>query len=144
MTPSSLFELGNSLALFSWIFLSIFSHKKWATKLVFSLSIMLLAITYAYLIGSNLGGMDMESFSTLASVKALFTSDIGVAAGWMHYLAFDLMVGLYIIHNSQQYGINRFLIIPALLLTFMFGPVGLLIYLIIRTIVTKKWAFYND
>lgn len=144
MTPSFLFETGNSLALLSWILLLIFSHKKWATQIVFSFSILLLSITYAYLIGQGLGGMDMESFSTLANVKALFTSDMAVAAGWMHYLAFDLMVGLYIVSNARKNGVNRFIIIPALLLTFMFGPVGLLVYLLIRTIAVKKWAFYDD
>lgn len=142
MNPSTLFELGNSLAFFSWILLVIFSNKQWASKAVFSISIMILALVYAYLIGMSMGNMDMESFNSLAGVKAMFTSDMAVAAGWLHYLAFDLMVGLYIIYNSQKHGINRFLIIPALLLTFMFGPVGLVVYLLIRTVVLKKWAFY--
>lgn len=144
MTPSSLFELGNALAFFSWLILFIFSPKTWATKLVFSFSVVLIAIAYAFMIIPSLGSMDMESFSTLANVKAMFSSDQAVAAGWLHYLAFDLMVGLYIIRNAQLHHINRFVIIPALLLTFMMGPIGLLTYLLIRTVIVKKWAFYDS
>jgi len=68
----------------------------------------------------------------------MFTSDEAVVTGWVHYLVFDLLVGHWILKQSQKENINHFLIIPCLLLCFMFGPVGYLLYFIIKTAKTKK------
>ena len=48
------------------------------------------------------------------------------------------MVGLYIVNNAEKNGINRFVIIPSLLFTFMMGPFGLLLYVIIKSIAIRK------
>ena len=59
--------------------------------------------------------------------------------GWIHYLAFDLMVGWFIVNDAQKHEINRFLTIPCLLLSFMLGPTGLLLYLILRLMLRKQY-----
>ncbi len=79
-----------------------------------------------------------NDFGSLAGVTKLFSVSDMVLIGWIHYLCFDLMVGLYIVNNAEKNGINRFLIIPSLLFTFMMGPFGLLLYLITRGIVVRK------
>ena len=55
----------------------------------------------------------------------LINSDprIGLAA-WLHYLAFDLLIGTWIASEAQRIGMKHLLIVPALILCFMFGPVG--------------------
>jgi phage shock protein PspC (stress-responsive transcriptional regulator) len=68
----------------------------------------------------------------------LFQNDIGVLAGWAHYLAFDLFIGAWMTSNAQRLGLTHWKIIPCLFLTFMFGPVGLLTYFIVRAAMTKK------
>ena len=68
----------------------------------------------------------------------LFTSPRAVLAGWVHYLAFDLMVGWFIVSNAAKHGLNRYLLIPCLLLTFIFGPMGLLLYLAVRAVALRK------
>lgn len=80
----------------------------------------------------------MESFSTLANVKALFQNDNAVAMGWIHYLAFDLFVGAYIVRKSQALQISRWLYTIPLPFTFMFGPVGYLLFFIIKTVKTQS------
>ena len=74
---------------------------------------------------------------------SLFTNPALVTAGWVHYLAFDLMTGIWIKRNSLKYGIPHLLVIPCLLLTFMLGPVGLLLYLLIRSLKTKHYFAEN-
>jgi hypothetical protein len=64
-------------------------------------------------------------------------------AGWVHYLAFDLMTGLFIKRNALKHGISHWLLIPCLFLTFMFGPIGLLLYFLIRLIITKQYFADN-
>ncbi|HYJ37307.1 MAG TPA: abscisic acid-deficient protein Aba4 family protein, partial [Chitinophagaceae bacterium] len=79
----------------------------------------------------------------LPGVMELFTQPGIVVAGWVHYLAFDLMIGIFIRRNAIKHRINHWLIVPSLLFTFMLGPIGLLLYLIIRTITTKQYFAEN-
>ena len=54
-------------------------------------------------------------------------------AGWLHYLAFDLLIGIDIARRSDRLGLSRLLQAPLLLTTFMFGPLGYLLMLAIET-----------
>jgi len=76
-------------------------------------------------------------------VMELFQNKTIVTAGWVHYLAFDLMTGAWIKKNSLKYNITHWLIIPCLFLTFMLGPIGLLLYLIIRLFYTRRYFSEN-
>jgi len=53
-------------------------------------------------------------------------------AGWVHYLAFDLFIGSWEVRDANRHGIPPWAIIPSLILTFLFGPMGLLLYFLIR------------
>ena len=73
-------------------------------------------------------------FGTLAEVKALFRVDALLLAGWIHYLAFDLFVGAWIVRDSQTHDLRHLLVIPCLFFTLMAGPFGLLLYLGLRAV----------
>lgn len=100
--------------------------------------IVLYSVVYTYLILKDIGDFRADSFSSLANVKALFQNDNALAAGWFHYLAFDLFVGAYIVRKSISLGISRWLYTLALPFTFMFGPIGYLIFFIIKSLKTKS------
>jgi len=139
MNADQLFSISNSIALLSWIYLIIFPYKKWTSRILTGVVITLLGILYAWTISGTMSPGDFESFNSLKGIMKLFSNEKAVLAGWIHYLAFDLMVGLYIVHNAGRLGINRWLIIPCLLFTFMLGPFGLLLYFALRAIITKKY-----
>jgi heme A synthase len=144
MSPDSIFQLCSTIAMLGWLLLIILSPFWFDTdKLLIGIIITLFAIIYAWLIFQSLQPGDFEKFGTLDGVMSLFTSKIAVTAGWVHYLAFDLMVGIWIKKNSMKHGINHWIIIPCLLLTFMMGPAGLLLYLIIRLIKTNQFFAEN-
>jgi heme A synthase len=144
MTPDSIFSICNTIALVGWLILIIVSPFWVETdKLLIGIIITLFAIVYAWCISQSFNAGDIEKFSTLDGVMSLFTNKMAVTAGWVHYLAFDLMTGIWIKKNSLKYGIKHWLIIPCLLFTFMLGPVGLLLYFIIRTIITKQYFAAN-
>ncbi|HEU6452531.1 MAG TPA: ABA4-like family protein, partial [Gemmatimonadaceae bacterium] len=67
-----------------------------------------------------------------------FENPWALLAGWVHYLAFDLFVGGWEVRDAQRRGIPHLLVVPALVLTFLFGPGGLLLYLAIRSLVRRK------
>lgn len=145
MTPDSVFLLCNSIAMIGWIILIALPMWHSSDKFIIGVIVALFAVIYTYYIVTNLSAIDMKSFSSLKGVTALFTNPLAVLIGWVHYLAFDLMVGIWIKRNSLKYGISHWLIIPCLLLTFMFGPIGLLLYLLIRFVKTQNYfsANYN-
>ncbi len=138
MSKELLFQLSNTLSLLTWLVLLIAPYWKWTGRIVIGGAVTLLCVLYACLVLDFLGGFDPGSFGSLAGVMELFTSPRAVLAGWVHYLAFDLMVGWFIVTNAAKHGMNRYLLIPCLLLTFIFGPMGLLLYLAVRAVALRK------
>ncbi len=88
---------------------------------------LLIAIVYSVLIIRHFPGAE-GGFGSINAVRTLFQSDPLLVAGWIHYLAFDLFVGGWIVRDAQARGIAHWLVLPFLPLTFLFGPMGLLAY----------------
>ncbi len=75
------------------------------------------------------GGAD---FTSIEGVQAIFATRAGTTIGWTHYLAFDLFVGLWIARDGDAKNIGRLIQAPVLLATFLAGPLGLLVWLLLR------------
>jgi len=138
MSPETLFSITNSLALIGWVLL-IFSLRWEMDAYIIGLVITLLGLMYMVLVFSHFSPGSMKSFSTLAGVKSLFNDPWVILAGWVHYLAFDLVTGLFIKNNSQKLGIPYGWILPCFFFTFMLGPCGLILYFLIRLFYTRKY-----
>lgn len=143
MTPDAIFQVTNTLALISWILLLIFPFKPLTTKLLIGISVSLLALTYAVLVFQVLKPGDFQQFNSLEGISSLMSVPGAALVGWIHYLAFDLLAGLFIVNNAAKHGIKHLVLIPCLIGTFMLGPAGLLLYLIIRWAYTKQWFVEN-
>jgi len=143
MTPSAIFQICNTIALIGWIILIFMPFWLQSDKFIIGIIVILFCIVYAWLVFSNFRFNDFQKFNTLDGVMQLFTQPAIVVAGWVHYLAFDLMTGIFIKRNAIKHGISHWLLIPCLFFTFMLGPIGLLLYLLIRLIVTKQYFADN-
>lgn len=144
MSAETLFAICNTLVLPGWLLLVILPRWKWTTKVITSVIMpFLFALVYLYLVlvyfGHSEGG-----FASLASVTELFQNPYILLAGWLHYLAFDLFVGSWEVRDAQRLGISHWLVIPCLALTFMFGPIGLGLYFIIRWIFKRELTIKDD
>ena len=93
---------------------------------------------YLGLFGLNLIGAD-GGFGSLAELARLFENPYLLLAGWVHFLAFDLFVGAWEVRDARRVGIAHLLVVPCLVLTFMAGPVGLLLYLGLRVAWKRQW-----
>lgn len=71
-------------------------------------------------------------FGSLDEVAQLFQTRELLLAGWLHYLAFDLFVGAWIVRRGRADGVPFWLVLPCLPLTFLFGPAGYLAFVAIR------------
>jgi hypothetical protein len=135
LTPDFLFSLANPLALLGWALLVLAPRWRLTKTLVLSGAWPLgLALAYAALITTHyLGGHGAEGgFGSLAQVAALFRDPWALLAGWVHYLCFDLFTGAWEVRDAQRRGVPHWALVPALGLTFLFGPVGLLVYFGVR------------
>jgi hypothetical protein len=143
MSPSSIFQICNTIAMLGWIVLIAMPFWLRSDHFIIGIIVTLFCIVYAWLIFSNFHFDDFRKFNTVEGVMQLFTQRQVVVAGWIHYLAFDLMTGLFIRHNALKHGISHWLLIPCFFFTFMLGPIGLLLYLLIRFMVTKQYFADN-
>ncbi|MGH1338064.1 MAG: ABA4-like family protein [Aureispira sp.] len=128
MEPSMIFSLASSFVLIGWVMLLFLPNWKYSLSLVATTVVVVLSLVYAYLLLPTLMSFDPNSFSSLENVKSLFQDDRALTAGWVHYLAFDLLTGIYIVEKSKTLGIPRWQYTICLPFTFMFGPIGFLLF----------------
>ncbi|MFN3908992.1 MAG: ABA4-like family protein [Flavobacterium sp.] len=137
-TPDVLFQFANTFVLIGWIFLLFLPTWKFSVSIARFFVVVPLSMLYAFLVVQSFGNFDPNMFSTLAGVKSLFGQDLGVLVGWIHYLAFDLFVGTYIVKKAQSMQMPRFLYTICLPFTFMFGPLGLLLFYVFWWFISMK------
>ena len=142
MDASQVFSFANGLVLPAWAIL-IFAPK-WRigrdvlAGMVFPLALSLL---YSVLFLMHLGSApEGASFGSLAGVKAFMSVDWLLLVAWVHFLAFDLFVGAWEVRDAQRVGVHHLIVVPCLLFTFMAGPGGLALYLLVRGLWKKRWS----
>jgi hypothetical protein len=135
------FQFTNTLALAAWIALVLFPGKKLVSGWLCAMVVPgLLAFGYAAVIGCKLAtdGLPVADVTTLAGLREVFGDDWVFAAAWTHYLVFDMVVGAWIARNSMKLGMPWLLRTVALLLTFLAGPVGFLVYILARWFLRRE------
>lgn len=131
MSLEAVFSVASMLATVGWLLLALaprrFEWPVWVARLV----ALALAFGYVALMASFFTRAE-GGFGSLADVAALFQEPGLLLAGWVHYLAFDLLVGSWEREESIRIGLGPLILIPSLFLTFMFGPAGWLCFLGLR------------
>ena len=132
MTPDSLFSLAGALALPGWLLL-ILAPRHWRVSRLLPLLVIpgLLGLLYAALILRHFGVAE-GGFGTLADVRRLFGNDWLLLAGWVHYLAFDLVAGAVAAARMDRVAIGRIVQAPILVCIFLFGPLGFVLALLVE------------
>ncbi len=138
MDPHFLFAFTGPLAIIGWLALLLSPLRPVVAQWVAGLLVPgLLSVAYTALVLVNWADAP-GGFDSLANVMLLFTVPEIALAGWLHYLAFDLFVGAWEVRTARREGIAHVLVIPCLLLTFLFGPAGLVAFLIVR--MSLRWT----
>ena len=135
----TIFSIANLSAMLAWVALIFGPRREIMFTILREGAVGLLCLFYAVLLIYLMAvapqqGSDESDFTTIEGVRAIFATDIGLTLGWVHYLAFDLFVGLWVARNADEIALSRIVQAPILLATFLFGPFGLLIHLIVRRI----------
>ena len=140
MTPEQVFHIANVFALIGWLVLVFLpSHTAAVEGIARTLVPALLSIAYAVIIiPALLGGGGMGSLGSFEGVAAILNQPWLLIAGWLHYLAFDLLVGSWEVTTARSEGIPHYAVLPCLLLTFILGPVGFIAFLIVRWLLGSR------
>ena len=107
--------------------LAALPRRRWVASLTGIAVPALFAVVYIAIIATNWGRTE-GGFSSLDAVARLFANRWMLLAGWLHYLAFDLLIGNLEVRDAREGGVPHLLIVPCLALTFLFGPAGWLLY----------------
>jgi hypothetical protein len=134
-----LFNLANLVSLPFWALMVFAPGWRWTQRVLESLwPIVALAALYAVLLvwafsqpNPALSPADLAN-PTLAVIAAGLGTPAGAAVGWVHFLAFDLFVGRWAYLDSRERNLTAWLASPALVFILMAGPLGLLLYLLVR------------
>jgi Domain of unknown function (DUF4281) len=132
MPAEQLFAICNFIVLPGWLLLVVAPRWQWTQRVAALALPLALAVVYLTLVVLHFrdsGG----GFGSLAQVSKLFENPYLLLAGWIHYLAFDLFTGSWLVRDAERLRITHAFVVPCLLLTFLFGPVGLLTWFMIRT-----------
>lgn len=92
---------------------------------------LVIGVLYVWKVVPHLPGL-LGEFDTLAHIGAALQRPGMLLAAWIHYLAFDFMVGRVMLADSQRRGISHLFVAPCLVLTFLLGPSGYLAYAGVR------------
>lgn len=136
LSQKRLFQLSSLVALGGWSILLVLPGWAMGPKVVLGVAVVLLCVLYGAglvqaLTSRGDRSMGKPGFFSLRGVLALFSNPKAVLAAWIHILAFDLLAGLYIQQQGALQGISHLWMVPCYLLTLMFGPLGLLLFLLV-------------
>jgi hypothetical protein len=133
MLYETIFNIFNSGILLFWMLLLFFPKQSITQKVIaYPWVPLVIAFGYIYFIGMTSGTFSSD-FTSLNGLTEMFqnANPQGVAAGWLHYLAFDFWVGCWMLKNSQEKGVKHLWMLVPMLFTFMLGPVGIIIYTLV-------------
>jgi Domain of unknown function (DUF4281) len=135
-----IFNFCQALALIGWLALVAAPLNRTLTIGGARGIVLVLAAAYLAQLLFNTVPVDGGSFSSIIGVTTLFSQPANVMLGWTHFLAFDLFIGSWIVEDAANENYPHWAVIPMLVATLMIGPVGLLIWFIVRSIHRMRLA----
>ena len=132
-----------------WIVLVVFPQSRISRVFITSVfPIFILSLIYSYLLYiSYLNSYDfLQNFKLylgLNEISNLFENQFFLILFWVHFLAMNLFCGGWIVNDSQMFGMNKFLVSIPLIITYLIGPIGMVIYWVIRVFYAKRIRLYD-
>ena len=134
------FNATNTVALIAWCALVLFPSRRLLTILCGCVVPTLLASCYFLIIVWKFAenGPPPEDVMTINGLRSVFSDDWVFVAAWTHYLCFDLFVGAWIARDAVRIRMPAFIRTASLILTFLSGPIGFLLYMTARTLLQRS------
>ena len=109
-------------------------HNRWHKGLMFFAGRLVPIALVVWFVGAGVAASAIEpqgDMFTLEGVIARFSVPDRLLVLWIEVLAYDLLLGRWIADDALARGWSPLAILPLLPLTFIRGPLGLLVYLLL-------------
>ena len=132
-----------------WLMLLFFPQSSFCKYFVTSIfPILILSGTYLFILyKSYLNNFDFDNnfnlYFGINETSELFSNKYFLMMFWIHFVSINLFVGGWIVRDSQKFLINKILLVIPLLTTYLVGPLGILIYWLIRIFYAKSIKLYD-
>jgi len=134
MNNELVFSLVGLLSMSGWVTLIASPLiPRWSDRIAGTIVPVLLAIIYVTIV-LTAPPQTEGGFGTFAEVTLLFSNPGALMAGWVHFLAFDLLVGAWACRTGRREGMGFGWVLPCLPIIFLFGPGGFLAFSIARRV----------
>jgi len=132
-----------------WLMLIIIPNSKFTTFFVNSVILpLILSTAYIYVIYQAILSdepiLDILKINfSLENLYTIFATESFLLIFWLHFLALNLFLGSWISRDGVKHNIGRSLVFMPLILVYFTGPLGLVLYWIIRVFYAKKLSFHD-
>ena len=132
-----------------WLILIFFPQSNLCRYFVTSIfPILLLSGAYIFMLyKSYLGSYEFLSnfdlYLNISYLSNLFSNENFLIIFWIHFVSINLFTGGWIVKDSQKFGISKIILFLPLVITYLIGPLGILIYWIIRIFYAKRINLYD-
>lgn len=132
----TIFTLSNLIVMPFWLAMIFAPHWRLTQTTLRSLWVIVPpALIYAALVLPGLPALLLLLANpSLDAIASGLSTPTGAAAVWAHLVTFDLFAGRWIYLDSRERGLSAWLASPCLFLTLMVGPLGMLVYLVLRSL----------
>ena len=130
MVIETVFRIANFLAVIGWMVLlpaALFGWQRGLERVCGAIIPMILAGAYGLVLVSFWGRVHVD-VDSVAAISAMFRQPAAALAGWLHYLAFDLLIGVMLAQRMREDGVPWFVMMTILVLTAFAGPAGFLLF----------------
>ena len=79
----------------------------------------------------------------LDELYSLYSNEGFLLIFWLHFLTINLFAGNWIANDAQTFSVSKPFVIISLLTTYFSGPLGLVLYWLIRIFYSKKINYYD-
>ena len=132
-----------------WLMIIFFPRSQICRYLATSIfPLLLLSIAYGFVIyQSYLNSYDFLSnfnlYLGINFVSDLFSDKSYLLMFWIHFVSVNLFLGGWILKNSQKFNINKFILAFPLIITYLIGPIGVVLYWVIKIFYSKNLNLHD-
>ena len=149
LTFENIYLWSNFSILPFWLMLIIIPNSKFTQFFVNSIILpLILSTVYIYIIYQIIL-LDESIFDvfklylSLDNLYTVFATESFLLVFWLHFLALNLFLGTWISRDGVKYNMSRGLVSVPLILVYFTGPLGLVLYWIIRVFYAKRLGFHD-
>jgi hypothetical protein len=145
MRPETAFNLFTYGVMPAWALLVFAPRWKWTQRIVHSVFIpVLMTVAYAYLLLFVAAPPPGANAASLEGAMRMFQEPWTAIVCWIHFLVFDLFVGAWEVRDAVRRKVPHLAVVPCVVLTNFFGPIGLLAYLAVRAITRRTFTLEEE